>query len=175
MSGFQTISGEIFNSIQKETKGKRRSKEWYRSRLIDYLNSSNIDDESPDDSTEIENTMEVGEMYFFSYTAKFAERYPWYDSFPLVYITDVTKESFLGINLHYLSPTTRGAYAQSLINRADGVVMPDKTIHRYLFNQLTSSFNRVPPSEYVGVSILPVEQFVDVSGDQILSRKVWRS
>tara|TARA_X000000950_G_scaffold183360_1_gene222154 strand:+ start:4238 stop:4765 length:528 start_codon:yes stop_codon:yes gene_type:complete len=175
MNGFQSISGEIFKSIQKETNGKKKSKSWYRSKLVSYLNGTNLIDESPDDGSEREYNIEVGELYFFSYSAKFAEKYPWYDVYPLTYIANIFKEGFIGYNLHYLSPTIRQGYAQSLINRAGGVNMPNKTIHRYLFSQIGSSFDRVPPTEYVGVSVLPVEQFMTVDGDEILSRKVWRS
>lgn len=175
MSGFENISGNIFESIQKDAGNRKRGKPWYRSKLISYLNGSSIVDESPDDGSEREYNIEVGEMYFFSYTAKFAEKYNWYDVYPLTYITNIFKEGFIGYNLHYLSPTIRRGYAQSLINRAGGVIMPNKTIHRYLFSQIGSSFDRVPPTEYVGISVLPVEQFMTVDGDEILSRKVWRS
>ena len=174
MIGFKNASGPIFEKIQKDAAGKKRSREWYRSSLIKYLNEIPEDDENPDDGSR-ENDVQVGEMYFFTYTAKFPERYPWYDSFPLVFVTEITKESFLGANLHYLSPTVRSGYAQSLINNEDGVIVPNKTIHRYLFSQISSSFSRVPPSDYIGVSVLPTEKFVDKTGDDILSRKIWRS
>lgn len=175
ITGFGKVSGEIFDSIQKSAGGKQRSKSWYRSQLLSFLDDVSALNESPDDGAEREYNIEVGEMYFFSYSAKFAQKYPWYDIYPLTYITDITKEGFIGYNLHYLSPSIRPGYAQSLINRGSGVTMPNKAIHRYLFSQIGSFFSRVPPTEYVGVSVLPVEKFMTVDGDEILSRKIWRS
>ena len=171
-----SVSGPVFDQIQKDAAGKRRSKEWYRSKLIEYLNSTySEDDDTPDDESEERGGVEPGEMYFFSYSAKFPEKYDYYDLYPLVYVVETGADYFLGANLHYLSPTIRRGYATSLINSGDGIVVPNKTIHRYLFSQIQSSFNRVTPDNYAGVSVLPVEQFIDASGDTILSRKVWRN
>ena len=175
--GFSSsVSGPIFEQIQKDALGKNRSKEWYRSKLIEYLQQTfSEDDDTPDDESEERGGIEPGEMYFFSYSAAYPEKYPYYDLYPLVYVVEVEESSFLGANLHYLSPTIRPGYARSLINKGDGIIVPNKTIHRYLFSQIQSSFNRVTPTNYEGVSVLPVEQFVDASGDTIVSRKIWRS
>lgn len=192
MKGFKpdTDLGDLYNYVIKETGGKQKGKSWYRQNVNDYLDTLPEDD-NPDDGSEkgiskrqSERTgdledfiVEVGEMYTFSYTAKFPQKYYAYDMFPLSYIIEIDFDggSFLGSNLHYLSPTTRKGYAQSLINRGDGIVVPNKTIHRYLFSNVTSKIRRVPERDYVGISIMPTELFINGSGDQILSRKIWRS
>ena len=64
MIGFKNASGPIFEKIQKDAAGKKRSREWYRSSLIKYLNEIPEDNENPDDGSR-ENNVQVGEMYFF--------------------------------------------------------------------------------------------------------------
>ena len=54
---------------------------------------------------------EVGELCYFSYTASFPEKYPFYDRRPLVYVMDIQEDKILGGNLHYLNPSYRGEIA----------------------------------------------------------------
>ncbi len=50
----------------------------------------------------------IGELCFFTYTASFPEKYPFYDRRPLVYVMDFQGDKMLGGNLHYLNPSYRG-------------------------------------------------------------------
>lgn len=164
----------IFNSIIEEAKGKQRNNDWFRDQLFTKLDTIGESD-NPDDDSDESNGVEGGELYFFSYSAKFPERYPYYDVFPLVYVINTYEDGFLGCNLHYLSPNNRKAFAKSLINRGDGIVVPDKTIHKYLFERILSNITKIPSSEYEGISILPIEKFVNRLGVSVPSRKIWRS
>ena len=47
---------------------------------------------------------EIGELCYFSYTAAFPEKYPFYDRRPLVYVTGIQGDKMIGSNLHYLNP-----------------------------------------------------------------------
>jgi hypothetical protein len=75
---------------------------------------------------------EVGELCFFSYTAQFPEKYPYYDRRPLVYVMDLQSDKILGGNLHYLNPDYRDGIAKGLINKV-GAILPKKTLHRYFY------------------------------------------
>ena len=72
---------------------------------------------------------EIGELCFFSYTAQFPDKYPFYDRRPLVYVMDFQGDKLLGGNLHYLNPDYRDGIAKGLINKV-GAIFPKKTLHR---------------------------------------------
>ena len=76
---------------------------------------------------------EIGEVCFFTYTASFPEKYPFYDRRPLVYVMDFQGDKMLGGNLHYLNPSYRGGVAQGLVNKV-GAILPKKTLHRYFIS-----------------------------------------
>ena len=43
---------------------------------------------------------EVGELCYFSYSAAYGDRYPWWDRRPLAYVLDIKSDYILGANLH---------------------------------------------------------------------------
>lgn len=62
------------------------------------------------DTLSIPNRLFQGQMVFFKYKPQnesFLSRNTYYDSFPLVLITDVYRGGFEGINLHFLIPQHR--------------------------------------------------------------------
>ena len=48
---------------------------------------------------------EIGELCFFSYSAAFPDKYPFYDRRPLVYVMDFQGDKMLGGILHTLNPS----------------------------------------------------------------------
>ena len=95
---------------------------------------------------------EIGELCFFSYTAQFPDKYPYYDRRPLVYVMDFQEDKLLGGNLHYLNPDYRDGIAKSLINKV-GAILPKKTLHRYFFNNIGDIFIIPPdPEEYASIA-----------------------
>ena len=49
----------------------------------------------------------IGGMYLFQYQAKWDEKLPYWDMWPLIFPFDYAKNGFYGINLHYLAPNDR--------------------------------------------------------------------
>ena len=118
---------------------------------------------------------EVGELCYFSYTASFPEKYPFYDRRPLVYVMDIQKDKILGGNLHYLNPSYRGTIAKNLINRV-GAILPKKTLHRYFFSNIGNIFIIPPdPEEYESVAQLVTENFSNKYGQKVSAQKAWDS
>tara|TARA_R100000742_G_C4277722_1_gene99850 strand:+ start:89 stop:598 length:510 start_codon:yes stop_codon:yes gene_type:complete len=156
--------------------GQKAPKRKYRDALFSILGE--YQEPEYDDSAsfgEVSNGVDAGDMYFFSYQATKPEKLKYYDIYPLTYITSVNKDGFMGANMHYLKPKLREAVASSLINNADGVIVPNSTIHRYYFEGVQSQIMKVPESEMADVSMLPVEEFIDTKiGTQYPSYKVWR-
>ena len=118
---------------------------------------------------------EIGELCFFSYTASFPEKYPFYDRRPLVYVMDFQQDKMLGSNLHYLNPSYRGGIAQGLVNKV-GLILPKKTLHRYFYSNIGDIFIIPPdPEEYESVAQLVTENFSDKYGQKVSPQKAWDS
>ena len=118
---------------------------------------------------------EIGELCFFSYTAQFPDKYPFYDRRPLVYVMDFQEDKLLGGNLHYLNPDYRDGVAKGLINRV-GAILPKKTLHRYFFSNIGDIFIIPPdPEEYASVAELVTENFSNKYGQKVSPQKAWDS
>ena len=118
---------------------------------------------------------EIGELCFFSYTAQFPDKYPFYDRRPLVYVMDFQGDKLLGGNLHYLNPDYRDGIAKGLINKV-GAILPKKTLHRYFYNNIGDIFIIPPdPEEYASVAELVTENFSNKYGQKVSSQKAWDS
>ena len=115
-----------------------------------------------------------GVMNLFGYDPKFKETLPLYDRFPLIFPIDFAKGGFYGINFHYLQPGARVAFLRQLsrfatdknydkntrynIGELSGRYFK-KTIKRYLFSQVRTSFLNIPADEMAIAIFLPVARF----------------
>ncbi len=108
-----------------------------------------------------------GKLCFFTYIAKWPERYPWYDRRPLAYILEQQGDRMLGANFHYLRPQISGSLVRSVLNK-DNIVygsMPENTLHTYL-HRYAGPVWVIPEvmKEYIGVTQLPTWKFVSRDG-----------
>ena len=118
---------------------------------------------------------EVGELCFFTYSAQFPEKYPFFDRRPLVYVMDFQTDKMLGGNIHYLNPGYRDTNAKNLINRV-GAVLPKKTLHRYFLSNMGDTFIIPPdPEEYASVARLVTENFSNKYGQKVSPQDAWDS
>ena len=117
---------------------------------------------------------EVGELCFFSYSAAFGDKYPWWDRRPLAYILDIKLDSILAANLHYYNPAIRSSIAGSLINKREAN-LPDKTLHRYFITNIDGLFIIPEDStEWADIAMLVTERFVNKYGS-VSPETVWDS
>ena len=118
---------------------------------------------------------EIGELCFFSYTASFPEKYPFYDRRPLVYVMDFQGDKMIGSNLHYLNPSYRGGIAQGLVNKV-GMTLPKKTLRSYFINNMGDTFIIPPdPEEHLSVAQLVTENFSNKYGQKVSPENAWDS
>ena len=118
---------------------------------------------------------EIGELCFFSYTAQFPDKYPFYDRRPLVYVMEYQSDKILGENLHYLNPDYRDGIAKGLLNKTSAI-LPKKTLHRYFFSNIGDTF--IIPStleDYASVAQLVTENFVNKYGQKVSPQRAWDS
>lgn len=62
----------------------------------------------------------IGTMVLFGYNPKTKDKLPYYDTFPVIFITDVTADGFSGLNLHYLPIRQRAQLMDALLRIAEG-------------------------------------------------------
>ena len=155
----------IGETIRERAQGSANlSSDWYANELYSEL-SQVAETRFP----------EIGELCFFTYTASFPEKYPFYDRRPLVYVMDFQGDKMLGSNLHYLNPSYRGGIAQGLVNKV-GVTLPKKTLHRYFIANMGDTFIIPPdPEQYKSIAQLVTENFSDKYGQKMSPETAWDS
>ena len=115
-----------------------------------------------------------GVMNLFGYDPKLKQVLPLYDRFPLIFPIEPAKGGFYGINFHYLQPGARVAFLRQLsrfatdknydkntiynIGEFSGRYFK-KTIKRYLFSQVRTSFLNITADEMAIAIFLPVARF----------------
>ena len=157
----------ILQSIMNKVTGQV-SEDFFRSRLIDELGSTNFDDDATDTAG-----FAHGQLYFFTYSAQ--TKQPYYDMYPLSYVIEYQKGGFLGCNLHYVPLTQRDELAISLLNNSaqGAVAVPRQTLHKYLYTGVRGTPYRIPNAEWSDVAQLPTERFIDMSGIPVPRSRVY--
>jgi len=160
LSNDTTIGGRILDR-SRVTSGT--DADWFANELYTEL-----------DSVAEQRFPEVGELCFFSYSAAFGDKYPWWDRRPLAYILDIKLDSILAANLHYYNPAIRSSIAGSLINKREAN-LPDKTLHRYFISNIDGLFIIPEDStEWADIAMLVTERFVNKYGS-VSPETVWDS
>jgi len=141
-----------------------------------------------------QKTIRAGDMFMFVYDAKHKATLPYYDTFPLIFPISVGKNSFIGLNLHYLNPSDRAQLFDKLLELRNNdkfdkttklklswqlvknvSVLVEPTVHEYLFSQVRSKFIKVSPADWKWVVFLPFDNFVKGANKEKASRgQVWR-
>ena len=123
------------------------------------------------------NEIRPGDFIFFGYTARYPERYPYYDRRPLAFIMDMKGDKMLGCNVHYLNPDIRDSFAQTMINKT-AIQVPkvfEKTLHSYFYSNISGIVYSIPENEYGDIARLVTENFVDPDGMSVDINAVWDS
>lgn len=133
------------------------------------------------------NRLEVGKMYLFYYDPKGRDELPYYDTLPLVLITDLHKSGFNAINLHYLPVEHRMVLLSNLQQKAvykDGKlerlnisygkldVVQEFQLFRpcfkqYLYSRIRSKIKIIPTDDWGFAASLPLETFKKQTKQQI--------
>ena len=150
----------IAEDIKEQALGTRRNGAWY----INALSNALSEVQNIDVSTQDTGGISVGDLFFFSYSPSFPERYEFWDTQPLAVALTFYRDGFLGCNLHYVNPDYRDSVAVSLLNSGGGASVPKNAIHKYLYSGI-GNLQKVPRSEDWGeISKFPTEQFIQQSG-----------
>lgn len=130
-----------------------------------------------------------GKMLMFEYNAKYKDTLPYWDRFPVIFPFELYKDSYLGMNLHYLPPvyrvrlmdalydvTSNNNYDKStkllinykILNNSAKFKYFKPCIKKYLFSHVKSQLIEIPSDQWDYVCFLPIAKFQKAS-----QRKVW--
>ena len=120
------MSYRVFQSIlaQAEKLGvtdqySAKSRQWFQSKAESArVTPSSIINSAPNKVTSITDL--IGSMMLFGYDPKTKDALPYYDKFPLIFITDISNDGFSGINMHYLPNKYRALLMDGLYTIAEG-------------------------------------------------------
>jgi hypothetical protein len=112
----------------------------------------------------------VGKFYLFEYDPKTKLQLARWDRYPLVLVTNIYEDGFMGANFHYTTEKQRMILAKKFLNR--NVRIPLKLLHRYIISRADNLFFEVPESELVEFAALPIEQFYDSQNRFVSKKKV---
>jgi hypothetical protein len=182
---FQKLELEAFrNGINPRTK---ESREWFRNKAqqLRRVNRSALMKEDP---IKQENRFEPGGMYMFFYDPKTKDTLPYYDKFPLIIAVEPAKDGFYGLNLHYLPPTLRAQFLDSLLDITNDNRYDEKTkfevsyqmlkkaakfkyfkpcFKHYLTSHVKSRFARVAAPEWEIATFLPTADWAKSSSNNV--------
>lgn len=188
------MADEVANSFLSSMKAKgRKAMDWFKSiarkaQRAAMPGRTGRREIMDDRNTGITSSIRIGRMYLFQYDAKWAEKLPYWDMFPLILPFDLAKGGFFGVNLHYLPPNARADLLIRLI-KAQGRGKIDSRftlklsyniitnfrpaipcIKRYLYTQVRGrGFYGITGEDWSYAAALPLQSFQKAS-----TRTVWR-
>jgi hypothetical protein len=163
----------------------KNAREWFRKKAASYR-EVNRDKLFKDAITT--NRVIPGEMYMYVYDAKTADKLPYWDAFPLIFCTNVTKDGHEGINLHYLPPLLRAKLMDALYSTVNNKRFDATTklrinynilksassmryfrpcYKKYLSSHVKSQFILVPAAEWDIALFLPTQNFKKASAENV--------
>lgn len=167
-----------------------KSLKWFTSKINNLKNPRALANQIKKETGRNTNRFLIGGLYFFYYSAKYDDRLPYWDAFPLVLPLERYGDGFLGMNLHYLPPRIRAGFMDKLMNFAiyddnDEIKRLRVTydiisasrrykefrpcVKRYLYKNIASKLLKVEPNEWETAVFLPVHQFQKAKVNE-----VWR-
>jgi len=164
----------ILDPLVDKQGGIRKSANWYRNTIASF--GDKITARKLMASGRLTGRVSPGRLNMFFYDPKFKKTLPLYDTFPLVLPLETIPGGFMGMNFHYLPPLLRFRLLERLQKFADGGLGPNtkinasydgiknisiarKTIKKYLYSHVRSSFLRIDFDEAALAVYLPVQQF----------------
>ncbi|WVX87484.1 DNA end protector [Vibrio phage EniLVp02] len=164
-------------AVQKPTKAAKKSEEWIKVQMkrVKYHRVAR---------------MQVGKIYMFGYDAKYKDKLPYWDRYPLVVCIGVSGKHMLGLNLHYIPPAARAKFLENLLRYANTKLISNNTrlridwskvkafrgahhmIKMYLASHVRMGMMEVNPRDWHNVIWLQTQQF-EAKGRRISAVRVY--
>lgn len=121
-----------------------------------------------------------GQMFAYTYDPKTKDTLPFYDSYPLIIVMELTQDGWYGANLHYLPPKVRASVLFDLIQNKkpprqivkmlESNPLTKSCLKRYLASQLVTKPKFIPVEDWEIAIQLPFEGFMKAS-----NKTVWQN
>ena len=163
------------------------ARDWYRNRAKNV--SVTAQQILQKESDKQRSSVKVGKMYLFGYDPKHKATLPYYDKFPLIFMTGKAgNDKFLGINVHYLplrqraqlmdalyslknnskyDETTKLKISYDILKSASKYKLFKPCVKQYLVSHVRSRFIEISPAEWDVALFLNVQRFQKASMEEV--------
>ena len=179
----ESFLSKVSDAIKTGTVGQevRRSAQWFQDKikglkggLRNQFSSTNAakfyrEAETKVNPTVLKRRAELGDLFCYYYNPKYRATLPYYDMFPMIMLISAEKDTFLGINFHYLRPKWRAVLLDRVSAKlGSGLPRWSKlrqirqiapTIKRYRFDHIMRRVVPIEENEQEIAIFLPTERF----------------
>ena len=187
-----SLLDKVQDAVRKGTVGAevKRSAKWFQDKikgLKGSLRNQWSSTNAPKFYREAENKVNpkvlrlranLGDLFAYYYRPKHMMTLPYYDQFPLVMLIGYEKDTFLGLNFHYLNPKIRAILldrvpakvGKGIINwkKISKIPQVEPTVKRYRYDHIVRKVIPIEENEQELAIFLPLERFKKAS-----KAKVW--
>ena len=149
--------------------GTKRSKDWFRKLVSSEPHIHNIDRIGKNLQTV--SKMRPGLLVTYEYDAKLKDKLRFWDRFPLIFVLNVTRDGWTGLNVHYLHPLQRAKLFYDYQKNGKAFIDHDigkRASKRYLASHVVTRPKEIPKDLWEIAIQLPFENFQGMS-----SKGVW--
>ena len=178
----ESFLSKVSDAVRSGTVGKevKRSAQWFQDKIKglkgevkNRFSSTNAakfyrESEKINDAV-FKKRVSLGDMFCYYYNPKYRKTLPYYDMFPMIMLLSAEKETFLGINFHYLRPKWRAILLDRVTAKIGGgipkwsklrnIKQIAPTIKRYRFDHIMRKVIPIEEDEQEIAIFLPTERF----------------
>ena len=179
----ESFLSKVSDVIKTGTVGQevRRSAQWFQDKIKglkgevkNRFSSTNAakfyrEAETKVNPNVLKRRAELGDLFCYYYNPKYRATLPYYDMFPMIMLIGAEKDTFLGINFHYLRPKWRAVLLDRVSSKiGNGLPRWSKlrqirqiapTIKRYRFDHIMKRVIPIEENEQEIAIFLPTERF----------------
>ena len=179
----ESFLSKVSDAIKTGTVGQevRRSAQWFQDKikglkggLRNQFSSTNAakfyrEAETKVNPNLLKRRAELGDLFCYYYNPKYRATLPYYDMFPMIMLIGAEKDTFLGINFHYLRPKWRAVLLDRVSaklgsglprwNKLRQIRQIAPTIKRYRFDHIMRRVIPIEENEQEIAIFLPTERF----------------
>ena len=179
----ESFLSKVSDAIKTGTVGQevRRSAQWFQDKIKglkgemkNRFSSTNAakfyrEAETKVNPNLLKRRAELGDLFCYYYNPKYRATLPYYDMFPMIMLIGAEKDTFLGINFHYLRPKWRAVLLDRVSAKlGSGLPRWSKlrqirqiapTIKRYRYDHIMRRVIPIEENEQEIAIFLPTERF----------------
>ena len=178
----ESFLSKVSDAVRGGTVGKevQRSAQWFQDKIkglkgtvknrFSSTNAAKFYRESDKISDAVfQKRASLGDLFCYYYNPLHRKTLPYYDMFPMIMLLSAEKETFLGINFHYLRPKWRAILLDRVTAKIGGgiprwsklrkIKQIAPTIKRYRFDHIMRKVIPIEEDEQEIAIFLPTERF----------------